>query len=163
VDISPLAGNRLQLRFRLSERLEAPPSTFTINEPARIVLDFLDTRNGLASRQQPINVGVAEKISVLEGADRTRASVNLARLVPYKVEMRGDSVILTLESAGTAVRKTPAPSPTGSVAASAPRRNEAPAFEGPRSVSDVNFKRGPAGQGVITIKLSSANTTVDVR
>jgi type IV pilus assembly protein PilQ len=164
VDISPLAGNRLQLRFRLSERLEAPPSTFTINEPARIVLDFVDTRNGLASRQQPINVGVAEKISVLEGADRTRASVNLARLVPYKVEVRGNAVILTLEGAGVATRKTPAPSPSGSVAASAPKRTEAPAAaQGPRSVSDVNFKRGPAGQGVITVKLSSASTTVDVR
>ncbi|MCB1920904.1 MAG: type IV pilus secretin PilQ [Candidatus Competibacteraceae bacterium] len=163
VDISPLAGNRLQLRFKLSERIGAPPSSFTINEPARIVLDFLDTRNGLASRQQPINVGVAEKISVLEGADRTRASLNLARLVPYKVDVRGDSVILTLESAGTTVAKTPAPSPSGSVAASAPKRSEAPAFAGPRSVSDVNFKRGPAGQGVITVKLSSASTAVDVR
>ena len=163
VDISPLAGNRLQLRFKLSERIEAPPSSFTINEPARIVLDFLDTRNGLASRQQPINVGVAEKISVLEGADRTRASLNLARLVPYKVDVRGDSVILTLESAGTTSRKTPAPTPSGSVAASAPKRSEAPIFAGPRSVSDVNFKRGPAGQGVITVKLSSASTAVDVR
>ncbi|HRY15286.1 MAG: type IV pilus secretin PilQ [Candidatus Competibacteraceae bacterium] len=163
VDISPLAGNRLQLRFRLSARIEAPPSTFTINEPARIVLDFLDTRNGLAARQQPINVGVAEKISVLEGADRTRASLNLARLVPYKVDVRGNSVVLTLEGAGVATRKTPAPTPTGSVAASAPKRTEAPVVQGPRNVSDVNFKRGPAGQGVITVKLSSSSTTVDVR
>ncbi|RUQ37165.1 MAG: AMIN domain-containing protein, partial [Candidatus Competibacteraceae bacterium] len=56
VDISPLSGNRLQLRFRLSGRLAAPPSAFTINEPARIVLDFLGTRNGLSTRQQAINV-----------------------------------------------------------------------------------------------------------
>ncbi|HCB13447.1 MAG TPA: type IV pilus secretin PilQ [Gammaproteobacteria bacterium] len=163
VDISPLAGNRLQLRFRLSERIDAPPSSFTINEPARIVLDFLDTRNGLATRQQPINVGVAEKISVLEGADRTRASLNLSRLVPYKMEVRGDAVILTLEGAGTSARKTPVPTPAGSVAASAPKRSEAPVSLAPRSVSDVGFKRGPAGQGIITIKLSSASTAVDVR
>ncbi len=163
VDISPLAGNRLQLRFRLSERPEGPPSSFTINEPARIVLDFLGTRNGLATRQQAINVGVADKISVLEGADRTRASLNLARLVPYRVEVQGDTVLLTLESAGTAVKKTPAPSPTGSVAASAPKRSEAPAPSTPRNVSDVGFKRGPAGQGIITVKLSNPNIAVDVR
>ena len=108
VDISPLAGNRLQLRFRFSEPLTAPPSTFTINEPARIVLDFLGTRNGLETRQKTINIGVADKISVLEGADRTRASLNLAKLVPYKVEMQGDSVLLTLEGAGTAAKRTPA-------------------------------------------------------
>ncbi len=163
VDISPLAGNRLQLRFRLSERPEGPPSSFTINEPARIVLDFLGTRNGLATRQQAINVGVADKISVLEGADRTRASLNLARLVPYQVQVQGDSVLLTLESAGTSAKKTPAPSPTGSVAASAPKRSEASAPLTPRNVSDVGFKRGPAGQGIITVKLSSPNIAADVR
>jgi len=163
VDISPLAGNRLQLRFRLSERPEGPPSSFTINEPARIVLDFLGTRNGLATRQQAINVGVADKISVLEGADRTRASLNLARLVPYRVEVQGDSVLLTLESAGTSVKKTPAPTPSGSVAASAPKRSEAPAPSTPRNVSDVGFKRGPVGQGIITVKLSNPNIAADVR
>jgi type IV pilus assembly protein PilQ len=163
VDISPLPGNRLQLRFRLSERPAGPPSSFTINEPARIVLDFLGTRNGLATRQQAINVGVADKISVLEGADRTRASLNLARLVPYQVQVQGDSVLLTLESAGTTVKKTPAPTPSGSVAASAPKRSEAPAPLTPRNVSDVSFKRGPAGQGIITVKLSNPNIAADVR
>jgi len=163
VDISPLAGNRLQLRFQLSGPPKAPPSSFTINEPARIVLDFLDTTNGLSARQQPIHVGVADKISVLEGADRTRASLNLARLVPYRVEVQGDSVLLTLESAGTSVKKTPAPTPSGSVAASAPKRSEAPAPSTPRNVSDVGFKRGPVGQGIITVKLSNPNIAADVR
>ena len=93
VDISPLSGNRLQIRFRLSGPPNGPPSSFTINEPARIVLDFLGTTNGLNARQQPINVGVADKISVLEGADRTRASLNLARLVPYNVQVQGNAVL----------------------------------------------------------------------
>ena len=105
VDISPLAGNRLQLRFRLSAPPKGPPSSFTINEPARIVLDFLDTTNGLSARQQPINVGVADKISVLEGADRTRASLNLARLVPYNVQVQGNMVLISyfavLDAAGS--------------------------------------------------------------
>ena len=165
VDISPLAGNRLQLRFRFSEPLTAPPSTFTINEPARIVLDFLGTRNGLETRQKTINIGVADKISVLEGADRTRASLNLAKLVPYKVEMQGDSVLLTLEGAGTAAKRTPAPSAPAAVAAAAPKPVNAPlaATAAQRKVSDVGFKRGPAGQGIITIKLSDPSITADVR
>ncbi|NMQ18009.1 type IV pilus secretin PilQ [Candidatus Competibacter phosphatis] len=165
VDISPLAGNRLQLRFRLSEAPAQPPSTFTINEPARIVLDFLNTRNGLNTRQQSINVGVADRISVLEGSDRTRASLNLARLVPYKVQMQGNIVLLTLENAGASAAKTPAPTVTASVAAAASsssRRSEAPAAAS-RNVSDVSFRRGPGGQGVITVKLSNPGIPVDVR
>ncbi len=163
VDISPLAGNRLQFRFRFSEAPAQPPSSFTINEPARIVLDFLGTRNGLATRQQAINVGVADKISVLEGADRTRASLNLARLVPYKVQMQGDTVLLTLENAGASASKTPAPTPTASVVAAATsRRGEVPVTPS-RNVSDVSFRRGPGGQGVITVKLSNPGIPVDVR
>jgi type IV pilus assembly protein PilQ len=108
VDISPLAGNRLQIRFRLSGSPKRPPSSFTINDPARIVSGFSGYRNGLNARQQTINVGVADKISVLEGADRTRASLNLARLVPYNVQVQGSAVLLTLENAGAAAAKTPA-------------------------------------------------------
>ena len=164
VDISPLAGNRLQIRFRLSERPKAPPSTFTINEPARIVLDFLDTRNGLSTRQQVINVGVADRISVLEGADRTRASLNLARLVPYRVDVQGDAVVLTLDNAGAPAARMPAPTPAAAVraAAATSRRDDGPVVV-PRRVSDVNFRRGPAGQGVVTLKLSTPGIPVDVR
>ncbi len=165
VDISPLAGNRLQIRFRLSERPKAPPSTFTINDPARIVLDFLDTRNGLSARQQVINVGVADRISVLEGADRTRASLNLARLVPYRLDVQGDAVVLTLDNAGAPAARTPAPTPAASVraAAAASRRDDGPVATAPQRVSDVNFRRGPAGQGVVTVKLSASGIPVDVR
>ncbi len=168
VDISPLAGNRLQLRFQLSGPPNGPPSSFTINEPARIVLDFLDTANGLSARQQPINVGVADKISVLEGADRTRASLNLARLVPYKVQVQGNTVLLTLENAGAPAARTPAQTPVTSVQAAASKRPpdvKAPVVGGggPRTLSDVGFKRGPNGQGVITVKLSNPNIAADVR
>ncbi|MBL8247271.1 MAG: type IV pilus secretin PilQ [Candidatus Competibacter sp.] len=165
VDISPLSGSRLQIRFRLSGAPKAPPSSFTINEPARIVLDFLDTRNGLDTRQQTINVGVADKISVLEGADRTRASLNLARLVAYNVQVQGSVVLLTLENAGATVAKTPAATPAASVKAAASSRqtNADGPVTTPRNVSDVSFKRGPGGQGVITIKLSNPGIPVDVR
>jgi len=168
VDISPLSGNRLQLRFRLSGRLAAPPSAFTINEPARIVLDFLGTRNGLSTRQQAINVGVAERISVLEGADRTRASLNLAQLVPYQMQVQGNAVLLTLDNAGTASARTPPNSAAASVKAAAKSRpsQSAPApvvTSGPRNISDLSFRRGPAGQAVITVKLSNPSIPVDVR
>ncbi|MBK8507772.1 MAG: type IV pilus secretin PilQ [Candidatus Competibacteraceae bacterium] len=168
VDISPLAGNRLQLRFQLSGTPVNPPSTFTINEPARIVLDFQGIRNGLSTRQKTINVGVADKISVLEGADRTRASLNLARLVPYNVQVQGNSVVLTLDNAGTAAPKTPAATPGASVVAAAATRKVTrpatlPTLSTPRNISDVSFRRGPGGEGVVTVKLSNPGVAVDVR
>jgi type IV pilus assembly protein PilQ len=164
VDFNPLPGNRLQIRFRLSAMPKAPPSSFTINDPARIVLDFVGTTNGLKERQQTLNIGVADKLSVLEGADRTRASLNLARVVPYTVQVQGNVVVLTLENAGVASAKTPAVTATSSVAAAGAKRSEAPLpTGGPRNVKDVTFKRGPTGQGIITLRLSNPSIPVDVR
>src|SRR5512144_2407810 len=98
LDINTLPGDQVQIRFRLSQPLAAPPASFTINDPARIVIDFPDTRSGLSNRQQTIGSGVAEKINVVQGGGRTRASINLARLVPYKVQTAGNTVLLTLEA-----------------------------------------------------------------
>jgi type IV pilus assembly protein PilQ len=139
VETNPLPGGRLQIRFRLSQPPQATPETFTINDPARIVLDFPNTRTGVRDRQQTIGLGVAEKVSVLQGGDRTRAAVNLARLVPYQVATEGNVVVLTLES-GTArsARTGPVATTRGAV----------------RSVGGLDFRRSPEGSGVVTLRLS---------
>ncbi len=147
VNVDNLPGNRVQIRFQLSQPLAAPPHSFSINEPARVVLDFPATRSGLSDRQQPINIGVAEKVSILESGDRTRVSVNLARLVPYAMRTEGNTVLLTLEAGSRAV--TSAAQPV--VAAT------------PRAVKNIDFRRGTAGQAVISVKLSDPGITVNVR
>lgn len=147
VDINTLPGGGLQLLFRLSEPATVPRS-FTINEPARIVLDFLNTHNGLSVRQRAIESGVAEKITVLEGDDRTRASVNLSRLVPYTVTAQGNTVLLNLDAGALAPTRTPISSAEPAV---------------PRRLENVDFRRGPLGEAIIQIKLSDASIPADVR
>jgi type IV pilus assembly protein PilQ len=147
LDTTTLPGGQLQIRFHLSQPLAAPPASFTINEPARIVIDFPDTRSGLSSRQQAISSGVAEKVNVLQGSGRTRASINLTRLVPYKVRTEGNTVLLTLE-AGAVAKVTPS---TGTAAV--PRG----------SVGNIDFHRSPEGGAVISFKLSNPAIPVDVR
>lgn len=153
LDTSTLPGGQVQIRFRLSQPLPAPPSSFTINDPARIVVDFPDTRNGLSNRQQAIGSGVAEKINVLQGGGRTRASINLARLVPYKVQAAGNTVLLTLE--------------TG-MAKAAPVTSPSPVMMGPvsgarGSVGNLDFRRSPDGGAMISFKLSNPTLPVDIR
>ncbi|MDX1604968.1 MAG: AMIN domain-containing protein, partial [Candidatus Competibacterales bacterium] len=101
VDIGELPGNQVQLRFRLSEPIPEP-NTFTVNEPARIVLDFMGVRSELSTSQQRIGRGLAEQVTVLEGDDRTRAAISLTRLVPYSLSSQGRNVLLTLAASGTA-------------------------------------------------------------
>ncbi len=152
LDINTLPGGQVQIRFRLSPPLAAPPASFTINDPARIVVDFPDTRSGLSNRQQAIGSGVAEKINVLQGGGRTRASINLARLVPYKVQTTGNTVLLTLE-AGIAKAAPVTPSPVMMGPVSGARG----------SVSNLDFRRSPDGGATISFKLSSPTLPVDIR
>ena len=152
LEVNTLSGGQVQIRFRLSQPLAAPPSSFTINEPARIVVDFPDTRNGLSNRQQDIGSGVAEKVNVLQGGGRTRASINLARLVPYKVQAAGNTVLLTLE-AGIA-KAAPVVPGTPAVAPPSLARG---------SVGNLDFRRSPDGGAVISFKLSHPTLPVDIR
>ena len=159
VDIGNLPGGRVQLRFLMSKPVPKP-SSFTINEPARIVLDFVGVSNALAANQQTINQGVAEQVTVLEGDDRTRASINLARLVPYTIVTQGNAVILTLET-GSSNNVAASPSRRSSTAtARAPTRRTA---SGRPSITDLDFRRGVEGQGILSVRLTNPDITVDVR
>jgi len=163
VDVSSLPGNEVQLRFAFSESVD-DPSAFTVNDPARIVLDFAGARSGLAEAQRIINSGVAESVTVLEGAGRTRASINLARLVPYSFRQQGNTLVVTLEGAsgGSA---TPAARPPASNFAGVPVRTPvAPDLVQATAVlSDIDFRRGPQGEAIITVGLSEPSATVQVR
>ncbi len=152
VDIGSLPGDRVQIRFRLSRPMDEPAS-FTVNDPARIVLDFPGARSGLDSRRQAIGRGVAESLHVLEGPGRTRATLKLARMVPYQLSAQGNTVVLTLEP-GSVGRAAPG------VAASPPIRSS---IAGPREINRVDFRRGPSGQALIGITLSDPSTAADVR
>ncbi|GIX22436.1 MAG: fimbrial protein [Gammaproteobacteria bacterium] len=145
VDFTALPGNRLQIALKLSE--PAPkPLDFTISDPARIVLDLPDTANRLERRTVPIGLGLARSLTTAEARGRTRVVLNLADLVPYRTEVQGDTVLLTLESPG-AVEGAKALASAGA---------------GGRALTDIDFRRGPGGEGRVVVRLSDPGIPVDV-
>ncbi len=153
VDIANLPGGQVQLRFQMSGPVDEPRS-FTVNDPARLVLDFDGVRSGLSASQQAINQGPVQQVTVLEGSDRTRAAINLSRVVPYTVRRQGNNILLTLD-AGTAVATPTRP------AARAPATT--PVTGAPPQLGAVEFRRGARGEALIDIRLGGPNITVDVR
>ncbi len=145
IEVTNLSGGRTQLRFRLSGPIQTPRS-FTINDPARIVLDFPNTRNGLTERQQSIRGSVADRVNVLEAGNRTRASINLSRPVPFTVNTDQDAVVVLLGATGTTTAAPPSISRTP-----------------PRVASQIDFRRGINGEGIISVRLSDPSTPVSVR
>ncbi|MGD8841178.1 MAG: AMIN domain-containing protein, partial [Gammaproteobacteria bacterium] len=61
LDYSVMTGNTVQVVFTFDEAAIAP-RTFTIDQPARIALDFGDTENKLEQRNMQVGIGAMQSI-----------------------------------------------------------------------------------------------------
>lgn len=153
IDVVPLAGQGLELRLQL-DGAAPEPMTFTIDDPARIALDLPDTILALPSRRQDVNVGPLTTILAAEANGRTRIVFNMSSLPPYTTRVEGNSVYVMIGQGSGAAAATFAGQP-----ATSPAR----AAGGPRSISNIDFRRGPDGAGQVLVELNDPRTPVDVR
>ncbi|MEZ5542290.1 MAG: type IV pilus secretin PilQ [Pseudomonadota bacterium] len=150
VDFASLPGNKAQITLNMSQPA-ATPLSFTIDNPARIALDFADTANGLASRTQNVGIGMVDSMTVVEAKGRTRVVVNLIDMVPYEAHADGNKVVLTVQNAGREL------SEAESVAAHAVGGSSG------NTISNIDFRRGTGGEGRVIITLSDPSIPVDMR
>jgi type IV pilus assembly protein PilQ len=148
----PSDVTEIELRF---DGTPPEPSGYSIDQPARIALDLPGTRSALESKYHSLGNGNTRSVTVLEAGDRTRVIVNLTELVGYETEVQGD-VMLVRVGVGQEVAAVAAPSTT-------PTAGERQARAGDSRVQDVDFRRGPDGEGRIIVRLSDPKAPVDVR
>jgi type IV pilus assembly protein PilQ len=162
VSFTTLPGSEVQVRLGLSGPPGKPPRAFTIDNPARIALDFADTGLNLADRHRAIGVGQAQSVTAVEVGGRTRVVLNLVRPVPY--DLRVEDSAVTLHSGGAMM-------PDVKSAATTPVAAD-PRPAGPRPVAarparpgieDVDFRRGEAGEGRIIVLLSESGLVSNIR
>lgn len=151
ISYSVLPGERVQLQIELSEPVQEEPLSFTIDNPARIALDFPNTTLGAVAKNQSIDVGVAHSVSAVEAAGRTRVVLNLVKSVGYDVEIQGSTVTVTLsgDASSSSIATASAPTSTYSSDTSS-------------MVEGVDFRRGDAGEGRIIVTLSDPSISVDM-
>jgi len=166
-------GNGVEIELQFSDPVEAPRAFDTVS-PARIALDFEGIGNRLERKSMPIGVGSVHSLVAVEASDRSRIIVNLNDPVPYRVTTEGNRVRVSIDGPGQPA-EAPRPAPvaaTGPAPASAPparaaagRRVPVPAraSSGGPSVRDIDFRRGPEGEGRVQVRLPSAGTRVTVR
>jgi type IV pilus assembly protein PilQ len=142
VGYSSLPGEKAQIVLTFSEAIDEP-SSFSIDDPARVVLDFAGVRNQLDKKTQQVNIGMTRSISTVEAGNRTRMVVNLVQKAPYIIEHHDNVVMITIEGGTQRIATTK--SGTG------------------REVVDVDFRRGAEGEGRLMIELSDDGAAVDVR
>jgi type IV pilus assembly protein PilQ len=170
VQFAALPGNRVEIQLLFSGPVSAP-QTFDTVSPARIALDFEGVANRLERKAVPIGVGPVHSLVAVEASDRARVVINLNDSVPYRVTTEGNRVRVDIDARSEPEAAGPAsPAPTAARAqprapASAPwdrPASDGGAAPGP-SLRDIDFRRGPEGEGRVLIRLPSATTRVTVR
>jgi type IV pilus assembly protein PilQ len=129
------------------------PIGFSITSPARIALDFSATANATGKNAQEVNLGDVRGINLVQAGERTRLVLNLKRPLNYAAAIDGKSVIVTVEGSGGVAQAVNA--------SGVPVGEARPA--GHQVLRDMDFKRGPNGEGRIVVDLPNSQVAVDVR
>ncbi|MGK0224037.1 MAG: type IV pilus assembly protein PilQ, partial [Limisphaerales bacterium] len=153
IEFSSLPGDRTEIRM-VFDGQPPSPNGYTIEQPARIVLDLPGVISGLEEKHHTLGIGNARKVSVIGTKDRTRAIVNLTQLVGYETEIQGNTLYLTV-GGGTGKVGEPAPS---AIAGADDQRSRSDRGR----IETVDFRRGKGGEGRIILGLSNPKVPVNV-
>ncbi len=135
IDFSSMPGDKIQIKMEFSEK-PVNPRIFTIDVPARIVLDFIDTSLKIKKKKKTIGVGLTRSIKAVESQGRTRVVINQTSLTEYKTRINGNVLYLILDKTSDMGNK----------------------YASKQSVRDIDFRRGKNGEGHIII---SFNTDIE--
>lgn len=155
IEFSSRPGSKFEIRMDFDQ---PPPEmkSYTIEKPARIAIDFADTKSGLDRKRYSLPYGNATGVVVLESGDRTRLVVNLVKVVPYETRVDGNSLYLVVgqEGGGDYVKQ-----------GSDPYRVETsvvPVTEVSSEITDLQFQRTSDGEGRLTLELTNPSVDVNV-
>ena len=156
IAFSSRPGSMFEVRLDFSEAPPADFSAYTIEEPARIAIDFPGTKSALDQKRYSLPYGNATGVIVLESGDRTRLVLNLIKLVPYEAMISGTELILLVgqESGGEYAKAS---------TADGILEGQVTQVDGARSsLTDLQFRRSEAGEGRLILALSDPSVDVNV-
>jgi type IV pilus assembly protein PilQ len=148
-------GSNVVVNIAMKNAPTKLPIGFSITNPTRIALDFGATVNATGKSSQDINQGDLRAINVVQAGERTRLVFNLKRALNYATTIDGKSVIVTVEGSGGVAQAV------NSAGLPALQASAAPAAR--QLLRDMDFKRGPNGEGRIVVDLPNSQVAVDVR
>lgn len=156
IKTAELPGERFEVRLSFNE---APPEPkgYTIEKPARIVLDFPDVVSGIKDHRIPMSNGRSAMVLTTDG--RTRLIVNLDELVPYTTRQEGNSYILEIGAKGGVTSNQVVETQGVDV----PSKKVAPSIPSDQSsITNIDFRRGQAGEGRVIITLSNPHVSANL-
>ena len=158
IQFSELPGSRLQLRLTFSD-VPPEPTGYTIEQPARIVMDFAGVESVLPQKKYTLDIGTARSAVIVSGEDRTRLILNLDQLPVYTSERVGNQVVLEVGAdTATAASLATAPVHSSTNVGGNPQFRAA----GNVAINNVDFRRGEGGEGKVIVSLTDPAVNIDV-
>mgnify|MGYP000148796216 CR=1 FL=1 len=156
ISFATLPGGSFEVRMAFSGTPPSPEG-YTIDNPARIVLDLPGVESTLDQKKHPLSFENARSAVVLSTADRTRLILNMLEVAPYETRAEGNALIVLVGGGGDAV----APNKQASLAV-ATNTSENKIHNAKYSLKNVDFRRGEQGEGLVAIELSDPSVSVDI-
>jgi type IV pilus assembly protein PilQ len=139
------------IKIDLTQALPTLPNGFSIQTPARVVLDLPNVGSGSMQSAIGINQGNVKSANVIQAGERTRFVLNLKQSVTYKTQLAGKSVLIFLDPVVASASEKPA-------VVFAENLNTSTL-----ALKDVDFRRGSDNSGRIVVDLANNQVGVDIR
>lgn len=152
VDFASLPGGRVNIVIKTTQPMNNPPAGFTLNNPARIALDFPKIGNGTAKNNIPADQGALKSVTLAQAKDRTRMVLNLTKNVAYTANVSGNEVNILLQANEATV---------GSVVET--KFAESKIDQNQNAINNVDFARGKNGEGRVIVDLSDASAGINIK
>lgn len=156
ITFSSQPGSKFEVRLRFNEAPPADMAAYTIEDPARIAIDFPGTKSALERKRYSLPYGNATGVLVLEAGDRTRMVLNLIKLLPYETVVSGNELILQVgqDSSGEYIKRAA----TEGVLEQQINR----VVDVQSQLTDLQFRRSEDGEGQLILELSNPSVDVNV-
>lgn len=161
IKFAELPGEKVELRLRFDE-LPSDPAGYTIEKPARIVLDFEDTDNSLAQKKFTMDIGDVSSAVVVSSGGRTRLIVNMDQLATYTTRKEGNEFIVEVGSERSVAENDVMKSEQQATSPAVVKRSKNTFDRSKSAITSVDFRRGDAGEGKVIVQLTNPGISIDV-
>ena len=156
ISFTPLPGGEVEVAIKLDG--PSDPQVFSTENPARIALDFADTKLAVKNRAINVGTGATKTITAVEAGNRSRVVIDLFRASGYETRLDGNTLVVRVSngfSGETAAGGRAIPqSPAGIQLAAAATV---------LAVKNVDFRRGKQGEGRILIDFTGDGASADLK
>jgi type IV pilus assembly protein PilQ len=159
VQVQQLPHAQMQVTLQLSGPAPKPLS-FTMDHPARIVIDLPDTQLALASNEISVKSGGLESILAAATRHRARLVLSLDSMVTYGMHQNGDQIVVTLGPGAARSDDNQVAAAEATAASAAAVRA---GLSAPWQIRNISFHRSSDGAGRIMVQLSNPHIPVNLR